>query len=84
MVKSKLDSCAFGQVLNQEVINIKENMTTGFDKIDLTLVRFEATQKELFNHMSGRMTKSSVAVWCSLIGIIGILLGALLRSRIGG
>ena len=84
MVKNKLDSCAFGQVLNQEVINIKENMTTGFDKIDLTLVRFEATQKELFNHMSGRMTKGSVTVWCSLIGIIGILLGALLRSRIGG
>jgi len=84
MVKNKLDSCAFGQVLNQEVINIKENMTTGFDKIDITLVRFEETQKQMFNHMSGRMTKGSVTVWCSLIGIIGILLGALLRSRIGG
>jgi len=84
MVKNKLDSCAFGHVLNQEVINIKENMTTGFDKIDITLVRFEETQKQMFNHMSGRMTKGSVTVWCSLIGIIGILLGALFRSIIGG
>jgi len=84
LVKNKLDSCAFGQVLNQEVMNIKENMTNGFDKIDNTLLRFEATQTHLFNHMSSRMTKGSVAVWCALIGIIGVLIGALLNSRIGG
>jgi len=84
MVKAKVDGCSFGQVLNQEVTNIKENMINGFDKIDKKLDSVEETQKQLFNHMSSRMTKGSVAVWCALIGLIGALLGVILNSRFGG
>jgi len=69
--------CAYGHVLDQKVIDLKENVKNGFSGVEKKLDTINTTQTELFNHMSNRMTKGSVTVWCSLIGAICMLFGIL-------
>jgi hypothetical protein len=69
--------CSYGHVLNQKVSDMKENMNKGFKSIEDQLLIINKTQTHLFNHMSGRMTKGAVAMWCALIGVISTLLSIL-------
>ena len=69
------EGCSYGRVLSQKVLDMKENMVQGFEHNDVELAKINANQTMLFNHMSTRMTKTSVAIWCSLLGLIGVLLG---------
>ena len=77
MVKNGAKGCAYGLILNQKVFDLKENVNSGFKRIETKLAKIDDTQNELFNHMSQRMSKGAVAIWCALIGVIGILIGVL-------
>jgi len=74
---NKLQGCAYGQLTNQKVMDFKESVNAGFKRIEIELVNINNKQSELFNHMSNRVTKGTVTVWCALIGIICTLLGIL-------
>jgi len=74
---NKLQGCAYGQLTNQKVMDLKESVNAGFKRIETELVNINNKQSELFNHMSNRVTKGTVTVWCALIGIICTLLGIL-------
>ena len=77
MATGNKNGCTYGQVLKQRVDNIQENMDTGFNRMEKQLTKINETQADLFNHMSNRMTKGQVTMWCALIGVICALLGVL-------
>ena len=77
MVPNGSKGCAYGQVLNQKVTNLQQNFDTNFKKLDYQLTVINETQTKLFNHMSSRLPKGQVAIWCALIGVICTLLGVL-------
>ena len=74
---NKLQGCAYGQLTNQKVMDLKEGVNAGFRRIETELVNINNKQSELFNHMSNRIPKGTVAVWCALIGVICTLIGVL-------
>jgi len=73
MVKN--NGCAYGKVTRQMVIDLKEAVETGFERIDNGLREIRKENQILYNHLSNRSLPSDLKIIKILIAIVSASLG---------
>ncbi len=67
---------AYSKVNRTMILDIKEDMSKGYDCVTKSLDEIKGDIKTLFNHQSSRLTKGTTVLISILVGICCTLLGS--------